>query len=103
MAETAKMTRKEKIAAGIPKGPKRKTAYAEDLKDARADICQVSLRNYRSSATKNAHGDRPDSWHGSFSCAEYPEVYFKSGSSGCAYDCSNQRSPAMKRNLKEKE
>ena len=52
MAETAKMTRKEKIAAGIPKGPKRKTAYAEELKDKRADTCQVSLRNYRSSARK---------------------------------------------------
>ena len=52
MAETAKMTRKEKIAAGIPKAPKRKTTYANALKDRKADQVKVSLRNYRSSARK---------------------------------------------------
>lgn len=53
MAEQAtKMTRKEKIAAGIPKPPKRKKAYAERLKDEKADECRVYLRNYRSSARK---------------------------------------------------
>lgn len=52
MSETAKMTRKEKIAAGIPKEPKRKTAYANDLKDMRAEKAKVMLRNYRSSARK---------------------------------------------------
>ena len=52
MSETAKMTRKEKIAAGIPKEPKRKTAYANDLKDMRAEKAKVMLNNYRSSARK---------------------------------------------------
>lgn len=53
MAEQAtKLTRKEKIAQGIPKAPKRKKAYAEDLKDNKADECRVTLRNYRSSARK---------------------------------------------------
>ena len=52
MSETAKMTRKEKIAAGIPKEPKRKTAYANDLKDMRAEKAKVMLKNYRSSARK---------------------------------------------------
>ena len=47
-----KMTRKEKIAAGIPKEPKRKRAYAENLKDQRAEEIKVELRNYRSSARK---------------------------------------------------
>ncbi|MCB0634929.1 MAG: hypothetical protein KDD15_34610, partial [Lewinella sp.] len=46
------MTRKEKIAAGIPKEPKRKKAYAEALKDQKADEIRVTLRNYRSSARK---------------------------------------------------
>jgi large subunit ribosomal protein L22 len=52
MAESAKMTRKEKIAAGLPKPPKRKTAYANALKDEKAEVARVSLRNYRSSARK---------------------------------------------------
>ncbi len=52
MAESVKMTRKEKIAAGIPKEPKRKTAYASRLKDEKADQVKVMLRNYRSSARK---------------------------------------------------
>lgn len=52
MAENQKMTRKEKIAAGLPKAPKRKTTYAEALKDMKADEIRVHLRNYRSSARK---------------------------------------------------
>ncbi len=52
MAEQLKMTRKEKIAAGIPKEPKRKKAYAEDLKEQKAEEIKVVLRNYRSSARK---------------------------------------------------
>ncbi|MEL7532249.1 MAG: 50S ribosomal protein L22, partial [Bacteroidota bacterium] len=52
MADTVKMTRKEKIAAGIPKEPKRKTTYANELKDQKADEIRVSLNNYRSSARK---------------------------------------------------
>lgn len=52
MAETVKMTRKEKIAAGIPKEPKRKTTYANQLKDEKADQVKVTLQNYRSSARK---------------------------------------------------
>lgn len=52
MAENVKMTRKEKIAAGVPKPPKRKTAYANELKSAREDVVQVKLRNFRSSARK---------------------------------------------------
>jgi len=53
MAEQAtKLTRKEKIAQGIPKAPKRKKAHAERLKDKKADECRVTLRNYRSSARK---------------------------------------------------
>ncbi|MCI4667914.1 MAG: 50S ribosomal protein L22 [Bacteroidia bacterium] len=53
MAEQAtKLTRKEKIAQGIPKTPKRKKVYAENLKDKKADECRVTLRNYRSSARK---------------------------------------------------
>lgn len=52
MADTVKMTRKEKIAAGIPKQPKRKTTYAQELKDQKADEIKVTLRNYRSSARK---------------------------------------------------
>ncbi|GAB4404737.1 MAG: 50S ribosomal protein L22 [Bacteroidia bacterium] len=52
MQEKVKLTRKEKIAAGVPKEPKRKTAYADRLKEDKASICTVSLRNYRSSARK---------------------------------------------------
>ncbi len=52
MSEAVKMTRKEKIAAGIPKPPKRKSAYAQELKEAKEDTCKVSLNNYRSSARK---------------------------------------------------
>jgi large subunit ribosomal protein L22 len=52
MSEAVKMTRKEKIAAGIPKPPKRKSAYALEKKRAKEDICKVSLHNYRSSARK---------------------------------------------------
>lgn len=55
MAETTenrKMTRKEKIAAGIPKPPKRKKAYAMKLKENREESNKVVLRNYRSSARK---------------------------------------------------
>lgn len=51
MAEV-KLTRKEKIAQGLPKPPKRKKAYAEALKEARAEETRVFLRNYRSSARK---------------------------------------------------
>ncbi|RMG75580.1 MAG: 50S ribosomal protein L22 [Bacteroidetes bacterium] len=46
------MTRKEKIAAGLPKAPKRKKAYAERLKAEKAEVTKVSLRNFRSSARK---------------------------------------------------
>jgi large subunit ribosomal protein L22 len=46
------MTRKEKIAAGLPKPPKRKRVYAEKLKEARAEKVQVELRNFRSSPRK---------------------------------------------------
>lgn len=52
MSETAKMTRKEKIAAGIEKGPKRKKAYADRLKAEKSEKTEVSLNNYRSSARK---------------------------------------------------
>lgn len=52
MAENVKLTRKEKIAADLPKGPKRKKAYAEARKAEKAEVTQVSLRNYRSSARK---------------------------------------------------
>jgi large subunit ribosomal protein L22 len=52
MAESVKMTRKEKIEAGIPKEPKRKKAYAQELREQKEEICKVSLRNYRSSARK---------------------------------------------------
>ncbi|MCL4146429.1 UNVERIFIED_CONTAM: hypothetical protein GTU68_023237 [Idotea baltica] len=46
------MTRKEKIAAGIPKAPKRKKAYAERLKEERSEVVKVTLKNFRSSARK---------------------------------------------------
>ncbi|MEL6630161.1 MAG: 50S ribosomal protein L22 [Bacteroidota bacterium] len=53
MAEqSTKLTRKEKIAAGIPKPPKKKRAKAEQIKENRADECRVTLKNYRSSARK---------------------------------------------------
>lgn len=52
MAENVKLTRKEKIAQGLPKAPKRKKAYAKRLKEEKAEVSKVSLRNYRSSARK---------------------------------------------------
>jgi len=52
MAEYTKMTRKEKIAAGVEKKPKRKRAYAEQLKEEKADLIRVRLTNYRCSARK---------------------------------------------------
>jgi large subunit ribosomal protein L22 len=52
MSETVKLTRKEKIAQGLPKPPKRKKAYAMELADKRAAETRVSLNNYRSSARK---------------------------------------------------
>jgi len=52
MAEKIKLTRKEKIAAGIEKAPKRKKLRAQELKDKRAEEVRVSLTNYRSSARK---------------------------------------------------
>lgn len=46
MAEQLKkMTRKEKIAAGVEKKPKRKKAYAEGLKAMRQDEASAMLRN----------------------------------------------------------
>lgn len=52
MVEQVKMTRKEKIAAGIPKAPKRKKAYAARLKEERSEVVKVTLKNFRSSARK---------------------------------------------------
>ena len=52
MAEQVKMTRKEKIAADLPKAPKRKKAFAQRPKEQREDQTKVMLRNYRSSARK---------------------------------------------------
>lgn len=53
MAEqNKKMTRKEKIAAGIEKAPKRKRAYAERLKDERQDSFKAVLKNYPTSPRK---------------------------------------------------
>ncbi|MFK7969733.1 MAG: 50S ribosomal protein L22 [Bacteroidia bacterium] len=52
MAEITKMTRKQKIEAGVEKLPKRKRRSAMARKEAAADMCKVSLRNYRSSARK---------------------------------------------------
>lgn len=52
MTDTVKMTRKEKIAAGIPKPPKKKKARANLLKELREETTKVSLKNYRSSARK---------------------------------------------------
>lgn len=45
MAETKKLTRKEKIASGVEKKPKRKKAMAERLKSARQDTAKAILRN----------------------------------------------------------
>ena len=53
MAESVKLTRKEKIAQGIEKPSiKRKKAYAQRLKEEREEVIKVSLKNYRSSARK---------------------------------------------------
>lgn len=52
MAELVKKTRKQKIADGDPKPPKRKKARAEELKDLRKEEARVMLNNYRSSARK---------------------------------------------------
>ena len=46
MAEqTKKLTRKEKIAQGIEKAPKRKTAMAQRIKNERQDQAKATLRN----------------------------------------------------------
>ena len=46
MAEaTKKLTRKEKIAQGIEKAPKRKKAMAERMKSERQDVAKALLRN----------------------------------------------------------
>lgn len=46
MAEqTKKLTRKEKIAQGVEKAPKRKTAMAQRLRDERMDTAKAVLRN----------------------------------------------------------
>lgn len=46
MAETTtKLTRKEKIAQGVEKGPKRKRAMAERMKSERQDVAKAVLRN----------------------------------------------------------
>lgn len=53
MAEaTKKMTRKEKIAAGVEKGPKRKRAMAQRLKSEREETAKAVLRNYPTSPRK---------------------------------------------------
>lgn len=54
MAEaTKKLTRKEKIAQGIAKAPKRKTAYAEKLREARFEGgAKVELNDFRGTARK---------------------------------------------------
>lgn len=49
---SAKLTRKQKIEQGIEKPPKRKRAYANELKEARQDVARVTLKNYRCSARK---------------------------------------------------
>ena len=46
------MTRKEKIANGVPKLAKRKTRMANRLKDEKMDIAKVSLRDFPSSPRK---------------------------------------------------
>ena len=45
MSETKKLTRKEKIAQGLPKAPKRKTTYANQLAEARSNETKAILRN----------------------------------------------------------
>lgn len=53
MAEITKMTRKEKIEAGVEKLPKRRKYRASQArKEEKEETCVVSLRNYRSSARK---------------------------------------------------
>ena len=52
MSETMKLTRKEKIAQGIEKGPKRKTAFANRLKDERMDTVKAVLNSYPTSPRK---------------------------------------------------
>lgn len=53
MAEAVKkMTRKEKIAAGVEKAPKRKTMYAQKLKSDRQETAKAQLRNYPTSPRK---------------------------------------------------
>lgn len=52
MVEGVRLTRKEKIAQGLEKAPKRKKAYAENLKAQKAEETRVALYNYRSSARK---------------------------------------------------
>ncbi|MFN0202883.1 MAG: 50S ribosomal protein L22 [Bacteroidia bacterium] len=46
------MTRKEKIAAGVEKLPKRKTLMAQAIKEEKAEIAKVMLRNYPGSPRK---------------------------------------------------
>lgn len=46
------MTRKEKIAAGLEKQPKRKTLAAQRLKEQKAEIAKVTLRNFHCSPRK---------------------------------------------------
>ena len=46
MAEqTKKLTRKEKIAQGLEKAPKRKTMMAQRIKNERQDLAKATLRN----------------------------------------------------------
>jgi large subunit ribosomal protein L22 len=45
MAETKRLTRKEKIASGVEKAPKRKKAMAERLKAERQDVTRAVLRD----------------------------------------------------------
>lgn len=52
MSDTKKMTRKEKIEAGVEKAPKRKRAYAEKLAAERQDEVKAVLRNSPISARK---------------------------------------------------
>ena len=53
MAEAVKkLTRKEKIAAGLEKKPNRKKAYAEGLKLKRQENIGATLRNYPTSPRK---------------------------------------------------
>ena len=52
MSETKKLTRKEKIEQGLEKAPKRKTAYANRLKDERMDSVKAVLKGYPTSPRK---------------------------------------------------